>query len=128
MRPSTPPDKCEAPRDRRCRSRLTRGNMLRFQSVKLSHLILDLLADQRILRKIRLRILTSLTDLRSLISVPGSTLLNNIRICSQIKNIALAGDSLSEHNIKLSLFKWRSNLIFYNFYTYMVTDHLTALL
>ena len=102
--------------------------MLRFQSVKLSHLILDLLADQRILRKIRLRILTSLTDLRSLISVPGSTLLNNIRICSQIKNIALAGDSLSEHNIKLSLFKWRSDLILYNFYADVVSDHLAALL
>ena len=102
--------------------------MLRFQSVKLPHLVLDLLADQRILRKVGLRVLASLTDLRSLIRVPGTALLDDICVSSQIKNIALAGDSLSEHNIKLSLFKWRSDLILYNFYADVVSDHLAALL
>ena len=102
--------------------------MLRFQSVKLSHLVLDLLADQRILRKVGLRVLASLTDLRSLIRVPGTALLDDICVSSQIQDIALSGNSFSEHNIKLCLFKWRSDLILYNFYADVVSDHLAALL
>ena len=31
------------------------------------------------------------------------------------------GDTFTKHDIKLSLFKWRSNLIFYNFYKHNIT-------
>ena len=72
--------------------------------------------------------LMSLTDLCALVCIPGTALLNNIRIGSEIKDITLTGDSFSEHNVKLGFFKWRRDLVLYDLYTDMVSDHLSALL
>ena len=102
--------------------------MLCFQSVELSHLVFDLLTDQRILQQIILCVFTSLTDLCALVCIPGTALLNDIRIGSEIKDITLTGDSFSEHNVKLGFFKWRRDLVLYDLYTDMVSDHLSALL
>ena len=102
--------------------------MLGLQAVELSHLIFDLLTDQRILGQVLLGILPALTDLCALIGVPGAALFHDIGICRQIQHIAFSGDPFAEHNIKFSLLKRRCDLILYYLYPHMVSDHLTALL
>ena len=63
-----------------------------------------------------------------LISIPGAALLHDVLLRRQIQYIALTGNTFSEHDIKLCLTEWRSNLVLHNLDADTVSNHFAALL
>ena len=78
--------------------------------------------------QILLGIFTSLTDFGTAICKPCTALFHDIFLYGQIQDIACFGNPLSKHDIKLCLFKRRSNLILHNLYADPVSYNLPSLL
>ena len=92
-----------------------------------TNLAFNLIADVRMLFQEQLGILSSLADLISFVCIPCTALIHNGILSSKIKDIPFLGDAGTKHNIKLSLLKWRSNLILNNLDPGVVSNHLAAL-
>ena len=86
------------------------------------------LADLRIVLQVLFRILPALSDLGIVVRVPCSAFYDYAAVRRQIQNISFSGNSFSEHDIKLRLFKRRRNLVLYNLNACAVSNHLPALL
>ena len=78
--------------------------------------------------QIRLCILTSLTDLFSVVCIPCTTLIDQINLRRKIQDISFSGNSFSEHDIKFCFLERRCNFILHDLHADMVTNHLSALL
>ena len=84
---------------------------LREQVVLDPYLLLDLIADLRMILKIDLDILTSLTDPLTVVRVPCAALIDYIALCCKIQDLTLSGDTCTKHDIKFCLLEWRCNLV-----------------
>ena len=78
--------------------------------------------------QIDLGILSSLSDLISLISVPRTTLVNDTHIRCQIQHISHIGNTFPKHDIEFCFLKRRCDLILHHFDSGPVSDHFTTLL
>ncbi|MNN22275.1 hypothetical protein D3C81_1356270 [compost metagenome] len=73
-----------------------------------------------------LRILTSLSKTLARERIPGTTLINNILLYSDIDQTSFLGNPFTIHNIDLSLFEWRSHFVLNYLDSCTVTYHIVT--
>ena len=72
-----------------------------------------------------LRILSALSNLVSLISKPGSALINQLLLYTKVQNLSLFRNPRTEADIKLHLLKRRRNLVLCNLHLRTVSAELS---
>src|SRR5712692_10091246 len=74
--------------------------------------------------EIQLGVLASLTDTFTAVGEPGAALLDDLALYRQIEQLAGSANTLPVHDIKFHLSEGRGDLVFDDFDTRTVADHL----